>query len=92
MSAKLAGGVALIKVGAATEVELKERSPASGPAPRPARRRPEGIVPDGGVAIPRSRGRNLGLEGDNHDQDNAHRRRAARHRQAAALDRRQRWR
>ncbi|MBO0869287.1 MAG: chaperonin GroEL, partial [Micromonosporaceae bacterium] len=50
--AKLAGGVAVIKVGAATEVELKERKHRIEDAVRNARAAvEEGIVPGGGVAL-----------------------------------------
>jgi chaperonin GroEL len=50
--AKLAGGVAVIKVGAATEVELKERKHRIEDAVRNAKAAvEEGIVPGGGVAL-----------------------------------------
>ena len=68
--AKLAGGVALIKVGAATEVEMKEKKARVEDALHATRAAvEEGIVPGGGVALLRARA-NLGsLKGDNHDQD-----------------------
>ncbi|HWC32433.1 MAG TPA: chaperonin GroEL, partial [Actinomycetota bacterium] len=65
--AKLSGGVALIKVGAATEVELKERKHRIEDALSATRAAvEEGIVPGGGVALLRAEQelRNLGLEGD----------------------------
>ncbi len=68
--AKLAGGVAVIKVGAATEVEMKEKKARVEDALHATRAAvEEGIVPGGGVALLRARG-NLGeLKADNHDQD-----------------------
>ena len=68
--AKLAGGVAVIKVGAATEVEMKEKKARVEDALHATRAAvEEGIVPGGGVALLRARA-NLGaLKGDNHDQD-----------------------
>jgi len=68
--AKLAGGVALIKVGAATEVEMKERKARVEDALHATRAAvEEGIVAGGGVALIRARG-NLGkLKCDNHDQE-----------------------
>jgi chaperonin GroEL len=67
--AKLAGGVALIKVGAATEVELKEKKHRIEDAVSATRAAiEEGIVPGGGVALVRAEDavdpENLGLEGD----------------------------
>ena len=65
--AKLAGGVAVIKVGAATEVELKERKHRIEDAVRNAKAAvEEGIVPGGGVALLQaSKAANVdGLEGD----------------------------
>ncbi len=68
--AKLAGGVALIKVGAATELEMKEKKARVEDALHATRAAvEEGIVAGGGVALIRAR---LGLgklKGDNHDQD-----------------------
>jgi chaperonin GroEL len=50
--ARLAGGVAVIKVGAATEVELKERKHRAGDAVRNAKAAvEEGLLPGGGVAL-----------------------------------------
>jgi chaperonin GroEL len=69
--AKLAGGVAIIKVGAATEVEMKEKKARVEDALHATRAAvEEGIVPGGGVAYLRARS-NLakGLKGDNADQD-----------------------
>ncbi len=66
--AKLAGGVAVIKVGAATEVELKERKHRIEDAVRNAKAAvEEGIVAGGGVALVQATDKalaNLGLEGD----------------------------
>jgi len=67
--AKLAGGVAVIKVGAATEVEMKEKKDRVDDALHATRAAvEEGIVPGGGVALIRAL-ENLGdLKGDNVDQ------------------------
>ena len=68
--AKLAGGVAVIKVGAATEVEMKEKKARVEDALHATRAAvEEGIVPGGGVALLRARANLTGLKGDNHDQD-----------------------
>jgi chaperonin GroEL len=69
--AKLAGGVALIKVGAATEVEMKEKKARVEDALHATRAAvEEGIVPGGGVAFLRAKKALEGkLKGDNHDQD-----------------------
>ena len=68
--AKLAGGVAVIKVGAATEVEMKEKKARVEDALHATRAAvEEGIVPGGGVAFLRARANIAGLKGDNHDQD-----------------------
>jgi len=69
--AKLAGGVALIKVGAATEVEMKEKKARVEDALHATRAAvEEGIVAGGGVAYLRARHALQGkLKGDNHDQD-----------------------
>src|SRR3954469_5420512 len=68
--AKLAGGVAVIKVGAATEVEMKEKKARVEDALHATRAAvEEGIVPGGGVAYLRARGNLKKLNGDNHDQD-----------------------
>jgi len=68
--AKLAGGVAIIKVGAATEVEMKEKKARVEDALHATRAAvEEGIVPGGGVALLRARSSIKDLKGDNHDQD-----------------------
>ncbi|GAA5171353.1 chaperonin GroEL [Viridibacterium curvum] len=68
--AKLAGGVAVIKVGAATEVEMKEKKDRVDDALHATRAAvEEGIVPGGGVALLRARTRLGTLKGDNPDQD-----------------------
>jgi len=68
--AKLAGGVALIKVGAATEVEMKEKKARVEDALHATRAAvEEGIVPGGGVALVRVLGSIDSIKGDNHDQD-----------------------
>ena len=68
--AKLAGGVAVIKVGAATEVEMKEKKARVEDALHATRAAvEEGIVAGGGVALLRARAQLTGLKGDNHDQD-----------------------
>ena len=68
--AKLAGGVAVIKVGAATEVEMKEKKARVEDALHATRAAvEEGIVPGGGVALLRAKAAVSGLKGDNHDQD-----------------------
>ena len=67
--AKLAGGVAVIKVGAATEVEMKEKKARVEDALHATRAAvEEGVVPGGGVALIRSRIALADLKGDNHDQ------------------------
>jgi chaperonin GroEL len=68
--AKLAGGVAVIKVGAATEVEMKEKKARVEDALHATRAAvEEGIVAGGGVALLRARSSIVKLKGDNHDQD-----------------------
>ncbi|MEJ2060738.1 MAG: chaperonin GroEL [Gammaproteobacteria bacterium] len=68
--AKLAGGVAVIKVGAATEVEMKEKKARVEDALHATRAAvEEGVVPGGGVALIRALGAIDKLKGDNHDQD-----------------------
>ena len=68
--AKLAGGVAILKVGAATEVELKEKKARVEDALHATRAAvAEGIVPGGGVALLRAKSVVAKLKGDNHDQD-----------------------
>ncbi|MEW8077348.1 MAG: chaperonin GroEL [Candidatus Thiodiazotropha endolucinida] len=68
--AKLAGGVAVIKVGAATEVEMKEKKARVEDALHATRAAvEEGIVPGGGVALVRALQSIEQLSGENHDQD-----------------------
>ncbi|ADE10429.1 chaperonin GroEL [Sideroxydans lithotrophicus] len=68
--AKLSGGVAVIKVGAATEVEMKEKKARVEDALHATRAAvEEGIVPGGGVALLRAKAAVAGLKGANHDQD-----------------------
>ena len=68
--AKLAGGVAVIKVGAATEVEMKEKKARVEDALHATRAAvEEGIVAGGGVAYLRARANLKNLKGDNSDQD-----------------------
>jgi chaperonin GroEL len=68
--AKLSGGVAVIKVGAATEVEMKEKKDRVDDALHATRAAvEEGVVPGGGTALVRVIASLKGLKGDNHDQD-----------------------
>src|SRR5210317_1889572 len=68
--AKLAGGVAVIKVGAATEVEMKEKKARVEDALHSTRAAvKEGIVPGGGVALVRALESLTKLKGDNDDQN-----------------------
>ncbi|MGA0960038.1 MAG: chaperonin GroEL [Sedimenticolaceae bacterium] len=68
--AKLAGGVAVIKVGAATEVEMKEKKDRVDDALHATRAAvEEGIVAGGGVALVRAQAAVEGLKGANADQD-----------------------
>jgi chaperonin GroEL len=68
--AKLAGGVAVIKVGAATEVEMKEKKARVEDALHATRAAvEEGVVPGGGVALVRAQMAIQKLKGINHDQD-----------------------
>ncbi|AOK28952.1 molecular chaperone GroEL [Burkholderia singularis] len=68
--AKLAGGVAVIKVGAATEVEMKEKKARVEDALHATRAAvEEGIVPGGGVALIRARTAIASLSGANADQN-----------------------
>jgi chaperonin GroEL len=68
--AKLAGGVALVKVGAATETEMKEKKARVEDALHATRAAvEEGIVPGGGVAYLRARAKLKNLKGENVDQD-----------------------
>ncbi len=67
--AKLAGGVAVLYVGAASEVEMKEKKDRVDDALCSTRAAvEEGIVPGGGVAYIRSLGALKNLKGDNEDQ------------------------
>jgi chaperonin GroEL len=69
-AAKLAGGVALIRVGAATETEMKERKARTEDALHATRAAvEEGILPGGGVALLRTRKVIDALQGANADQD-----------------------
>jgi len=68
--AKLAGGVAVIKVGAATEVEMKEKKARVEDALHATRAAvEEGVVPGGGVALIRALKAVVGLKGINEDQN-----------------------
>jgi chaperonin GroEL len=68
--AKLAGGVAVIKVGAATEIEMKEKKARVEDALHATRAAvEEGVVPGGGVALVRTLEGLTSLKGSNHDQD-----------------------
>ena len=68
--AKLAGGVAVIKVGAATEVEMKEKKARVEDALHATRAAvEEGVVAGGGVALVRALQSVEGLKGDNEDQN-----------------------
>ncbi len=68
--AKLAGGVAVIKVGASTEIEMKEKKARVEDALHSTRAAvEEGVVPGGGVALVRALQKVSGLKGDNEDQN-----------------------
>ena len=68
--AKLAGGVAVINVGAATETEMKEKKARVEDALHATRAAvEEGIVPGGGVALLRCLSAITKVEGDNHDEE-----------------------
>lgn len=68
--AKLAGGVALIKVGAATEVEMKEKKARVEDALHATRAAvEEGIVAGGGVALIRAKQASRDIKGDNDEQN-----------------------
>ena len=68
--AKLAGGVAVIKVGAATEMEMKEKKARVEDALHATRAAvEEGVVPGGGVALIRAQQAIKDLKGDNDDQN-----------------------
>jgi chaperonin GroEL len=67
--AKLAGGVAVIRVGGATEIEVKERKDRVDDALHATRAAvEEGVVPGGGVALTRASQILVGMKGDNSDQ------------------------
>ena len=67
--AKLAGGVAVIRVGGASEIEVKERKDRVDDALHATRAAvEEGVVPGGGVALTRASQILVGLKGDNSDQ------------------------
>ena len=69
-AAKLAGGVAVIKVGAATEMGMKEKKSRIEDALHATRAAvEEGILPGGGVALLRARAAIIALKGDNPEQD-----------------------
>jgi chaperonin GroEL len=69
-AAKLAGGVAEVKVGAATETEMKEKKARLEDALHATRAAvEEGILPGGGVALLRARAALKDLKGENEDQD-----------------------
>ncbi|MEW6690370.1 MAG: chaperonin GroEL [Pseudomonadota bacterium] len=69
-AAKLAGGVAVVKVGAATETEMKERKARTEDALHATRAAvEEGVLPGGGVGLLRARARIKDLRGANADQD-----------------------
>jgi chaperonin GroEL len=69
-AAKLAGGVALVRVGAATETEMKERRARTEDALHATRAAvEEGVLPGGGVALLRARHALDTLRGGNPDQD-----------------------
>ena len=68
--AKLSGGVAVIKIGATTEIEMKEKKDRVDDALHATRAAvEEGIVPGGGVALVRAIDAISKIKGDNHDQD-----------------------
>jgi chaperonin GroEL len=68
--AKLAGGVAVVKVGAATETEMKEKKARVEDAMHATHAAvEEGVLPGGGVALIRARSQVSGLHGENADQD-----------------------
>jgi chaperonin GroEL len=65
----MAGGVAVIKVGAASEIEMKEKKARVEDALHSTRAAvEEGVVPGGGVALIRALGA-INVKGDNHEQD-----------------------
>ena len=69
-AAKLAGGVAIVKVGAATETEMKEKKARVEDAVRATHAAvEEGVLPGGGIALLRARAKLGALRGENMDQD-----------------------
>jgi chaperonin GroEL len=91
--AKLAGGVAVIKVGAATEIEMKEKKARVEDALHATRAAvEEGVVAGGGVALIRAIAAVQGLTGDNEDQKHGHCSGVARDGRSSASDCWQRWR
>ncbi len=89
--AKLAGGVALVKVGAATETEMKEKKARVEDALHATRAAvEEGIVAGGGVAYLRARANLKNLKGEQPGSGSRDQDRAACPRGADAADRRQR--
>jgi chaperonin GroEL len=68
--AKLSGGVAVLKIGASTEIEMKEKKARVEDALHATRAAvEEGIVPGGGVALLRALAKLDGVHGENEDQD-----------------------
>ena len=91
--AKLSGGVAVIKVGAATEVEMKEKKARVEDALHATRAAvEEGVVPGGGVALIRALKASEGPGGRERGPDRRHPPAGPRDRRAAAPDRRERGR
>ncbi len=91
--AKLSGGVAVIKVGAATEIEMKEKKARVEDALHATRAAvEEGVVPGGGTALIRVQKALKDLRGCERRPDRGHPPAVARHRRAAAPDRRERGR
>lgn len=89
--AKLAGGVALIKVGAATEVEMKEKKARVEDALHATRAAvEEGVVAGGGVALIRAKQSIKDIKGDNPEQDAGIKDRSPRYGRTDASDRPQR--
>ena len=91
--AKLAGGVAVIRVGGATEVEVKEKKDRVDDALNATRAAvEEGVVPGGGVALLRAKRRGRRLKDENEDVAGRHQHRAQGSRIADPPDRRERGR
>jgi chaperonin GroEL len=88
--AKLAGGVAVIKVGASTEIEMKEKKARVEDALHATRAAvEEGVVPGGGVALIRALAEPVLAQGHQRRPEPRHRHRAARDGSPAARDRHQ---